>query len=59
VTTLSNIVKVSAGIEHSMAINKNHELFSWGSYSQTGLNDSINRNTPAKMDYFRDKNIKI
>lgn len=33
---LRSIVKLSAGNEHSAAINKNQELFTWGSMYQTG-----------------------
>ena len=31
IENLRNIVKLSAGNEHSAAINKNQELFTWGS----------------------------
>jgi len=33
---LRNIVKLAAGNEHSVAINKNQELFTWGAKTQTG-----------------------
>lgn len=50
-------MKVAAGNEHSVAINKNHELYSWGLSTQTGQNDTLNRDTPTKIEYF--KNTKI
>ena len=53
IAALSNVVKVSAGNEHSVAINKNQELFSWGSSSQTGLNEKNNRDTPCKIEALR------
>lgn len=58
VEVLKNIVKLSAGNEHSMAINKNQELFSWGSKSQTGQNDLKNRDIPSKIEYFRNHKIQ-
>lgn len=57
IITLKNVVKVAAGNEHSVAINKNHELYSWGLSTQTGQNDTLNRDTPTKIEYF--KNTKI
>lgn len=50
---LRNIVKLSAGNEHSVAINKNQELFSWGSMYQTGQNDSKNRSQPQRIAYLK------
>ena len=53
IAALSQVVKVSAGNEHSVAINKNQELFTWGSRSQTGLEDKNNRDTPCKIEALR------
>jgi large repetitive protein len=50
-------VKLSAGNEHSAAINKNQELFSWGSKYQTGLNDKENRHTPLKLEFFKNNKV--
>jgi alpha-tubulin suppressor-like RCC1 family protein len=36
---LTNIVKLSAGNEHSLAINKNGELFIWGAGGLLGSGD--------------------
>lgn len=57
IPALRGVTRVSAGNEHSVAINKHHELFSWGLNTQTGQNDSLNRDAPAKIEYF--KNTKI
>ena len=49
---LSNIVKLSAGNEHSLALTKNGELYIWGAGGLTGLGDCNKITIPTKMDYF-------
>lgn len=49
---LSNITKLSAGNEHSLALNKNSELYIWGGGGLTGLGDANKRSIPTKMDFF-------
>ena len=49
---LSNITKLSAGNEHSLALTKNGELYIWGGGGLTGLGDQTQHNIPKKMDYF-------
>ena len=49
---LANIVKVSAGNEHSLAISKNGELFTWGAGGLTGHGDTENKVIPTKLDFF-------
>ena len=46
IENMRNIVKLSAGNEHSCAINKNNEIYSWGSKAQTGQNDTSDRDIP-------------
>jgi alpha-tubulin suppressor-like RCC1 family protein len=36
IANLRNIVKLAAGNEHSVALSKNAELYTWGSAYQTG-----------------------
>lgn len=55
---LSNITKLSAGNEHSVALTKNLDVYIWGSSSQTGLHDITTRHTPSKMEFFIDKKVK-
>jgi alpha-tubulin suppressor-like RCC1 family protein len=49
---LQNITKLSAGNEHSLAVNKNSELYIWGGGGLTGLGDTNQRNIPTKIDFF-------
>lgn len=49
---LSNITKLSAGNEHSLALNKNNEIYIWGAAGLTGLGDYNKRPIPTKMDFF-------
>lgn len=41
-----------------MALNKNQEIYSWGSCFQTGQNDNQNRHTPQKMSFFRNMRVQ-
>lgn len=54
---LKNIVKLAAGYYHSVALNKNHEIFTWGSMYQTGQNDQEDRSIPKIMAYFKNTRI--
>lgn len=58
ISGLKSIVKLSAGNEHSVALNKNQEIYSWGSCFQTGQNDNQNRHTPQKMSFFRNMRVQ-
>lgn len=50
ISTANNWIMVSAGSEHSMALNSSGELYVWGSnaYVQLGLGDQVNRSIPTK-----------
>lgn len=50
---LQNIVKLSAGNEHSLAITKSGDLYIWGGGGLTGLGDNEQRNVPTKMEFFQ------
>ena len=45
-------MKVSAGNEHSIAITKNGELYSWGAGGLTGHGDLETKAIPTKLDFF-------
>lgn len=49
---ITNVNKVSAGNEHSIAINKSGDLYVWGGGGLTGLGDANVRNLPTKMEFF-------
>jgi alpha-tubulin suppressor-like RCC1 family protein len=49
---LQNITKMSAGNEHSLALNKQGDLYIWGGGGLTGLNDMNKRPVPTKLDFF-------
>lgn len=49
---LSNIIKLSAGNEHSIGINKNGELYIWGAGGIAGTGDFDNKTIPVKMEAF-------
>lgn len=55
---LSNIVKLSAGNEHSLAITKNGELYIWGAGGLLGSGDENKRSVPAKCEYFSKSKIQ-
>ena len=50
-------MKLSAGYEHSLAINKGGELFIWGSGGLTGNNDNNNKSIPIRLEFFNNKKI--
>ena len=45
---IGNIAKLSAGNEHSLAINKQGDLYIWGGGGLTGLGDAHPRFLPTK-----------
>ena len=56
---LSNIVKLSAGNEHSLALNKNGELYSWGGNGLAGTGDSIKVTVPKKIEFFKKSKVAL
>ena len=51
-THLSNVAKLAAGHEHSLALTKTHDLFVWGCGPLTGLNVENNVSIPTHLDFF-------
>ncbi len=49
---ISNLMKISTGNEHSLAISKNGDLYVWGSGDLTGLGNDKMVVVPTKMEYF-------
>lgn len=54
---MQNVQKVMATHEHSMALTKMQDLYTWGSAMLTGLDDKENRHTPTVMEFFKDHKI--
>ena len=60
-----NIIEISCGNEHTLALSKEGEVYSWGSISDGVLGrESLDRNCPGvakpgKINYFIKNNIKI
>ena len=54
--TLSDIVAISAGMEHSLALNQNGRVYAWGQgdVGQLGLNSSVNKKTPTRINTLTD-----
>ena len=50
-TNSTNWTKLSAGYNHTCAINTLHELWCWGNniFGQLGINNTINQNAPIKV----------
>lgn len=50
--TLSGIVAISAGMEHSLALDGNGRVYAWGQgdAGQLGLGSSANKATPTRID---------
>lgn len=50
-TPLSNIVKISAGFNHVLALTKDGEVYAWGAnnYGQLGINSKVNSNYAVKV----------
>mmetsp|Transcript_2106 Transcript_2106/g.1981 ORF Transcript_2106/g.1981 Transcript_2106/m.1981 type:complete len:105 (+) Transcript_2106:352-666(+) len=46
---LANVVKLSAGNEHSIAVTKSGELYSWGGGGLTGTGDQTNITVPTAI----------
>jgi len=53
--SIQNVMKVSASHEHSMALTKMQELYTWGSSMLTGLGEHDNRHVPIAMEFFKNK----
>jgi alpha-tubulin suppressor-like RCC1 family protein len=56
---ISNIVKLSAGNEHSLAINKAGDLYVWGGGGLTGHGDQVQKSLPTKLDFFTNLGTKV
>lgn len=52
-TYISNVAKLAAGHEHSLALTKSQELYVWGTGSLTGLDREDNVYVPTYLDLFR------
>jgi len=50
-TTISNVVKLAAGHEHSLALTKTSELYVWGTGILTGLDTEENVGVPTHLDF--------
>ena len=48
---LTNVVKISTGLSHTIALTKDGKVYGWGlnSYGQLGTNDKINSNCAVEM----------
>jgi regulator of chromosome condensation len=51
------VLKVSASHEHSMALTKMNELYTWGSAMLTGIGEQENSYYPTEMAFFKSKQI--
>ena len=51
-THIHNVVKLSAGHEHSLALTKTQELYSWGFGPFTGLGEDDNVLVPTLLDIY-------
>ena len=51
-THISNVAKLTAGHEHSLAITKTQDLYVWGTGPLTGLNVEENVGIPTLLDFF-------
>ena len=53
IESLSGVVKVSLGFQHSAAILMNEDLYTWGHnfYGQLGLGDTLTRDEPKKVEF--------
>lgn len=47
-----SIVSIAAGLHHSLAVSRNHRVYSWGlnSLGQLGLGDDFDRETPTLVE---------
>ena len=50
-THLSNVAKLAAGHEHSLALTKTQDLYVWGCGSLTGLDVEQNVCVPTYLDF--------
>ena len=51
-TMISNVTKLAAGHEHSLALSKTQELFVWGDGYLTGLGVEENVSVPTHLDLY-------
>ncbi len=58
---LNNITQISAGFDRSFALNKNGQVYSWGSNTEgrLGLKDTKNRNTPTLVPEIPDNIVQL
>ena len=49
---IQNVIKLSAGNEHSLAITKTGDLYVWGAAGLTGLGHQNKVEIPTKMEFF-------
>ncbi len=56
VSELSEVIAVSAGVKHSLALKKDGDVWAWGSnkYGQLGDNSTTDRPTPVKVSDISD-----
>jgi len=54
-----NVTQISAGYVHSLAVTKDHKVYSFGHnfYGQLGLGDAVDKNTPTEITFFNGRNI--
>lgn len=56
---LKNIQKISCGIEHTVALAKSGQLFSWGIGGVLGHGDDKKRTKPTKVEFFKDTKVAL
>jgi alpha-tubulin suppressor-like RCC1 family protein len=51
ISNLQNIIQISSGFDHNLAIDSNYQVWSWGNnnFGQLGLGDTNSRNVPEKI----------
>ena len=64
---ISNVVKLAAGHEHSLALTKSQDLYVWGSGALTGLGDKLKESSetgeyenilqPTQLQFFKNQKI--
>lgn len=58
IESLTNIIKIESGINHSIALDHNGNIYAWGdnSYGQFGNGNNIGSNVPVLVDTINDIN---
>mmetsp|Transcript_22961 Transcript_22961/g.17402 ORF Transcript_22961/g.17402 Transcript_22961/m.17402 type:complete len:98 (+) Transcript_22961:681-974(+) len=56
---LANVIRLSAGNEHSLALTKDLELFTWGGGGLNGTGDLSDLTVPTKLSCFGNQKILI